>query len=213
MDEIRVIIVDDHPVFRYGLRSLLAQDLSIKIAGEAENGADALALLERVHPDIMLLDIHLPGPNGIELAQRIRTTFPDVKIIILTAYESDEYVLEALRAGVSGYLLKSSSNEIIQSAIHTVHAGQKLLNSGQVNLVLTELENQTRQHKHDQYDLTDLEIKILGYLAQGDTLEDIGKHIYLSEPTVKRMVGTILTKLGASNRTQAVADAIRNGLI
>jgi len=213
MDTIRVLIVDDHPVFRYGLRSLLAQDSCIEVVGEAENAAEALSLLERTRPEIVLLDIRMPGANGIHLSQRIRSIHPETKIIILTAFEDEDYLLEALGAGVHGYLLKNNSSEIITSAIRTVHGGQKLLNPDQVNLVLAEMEEQNRKQKRDRYELNDLELKILGHLAEGDTYEDIGKQLFMSEPTIKRMVCAILNKLGANNRTQAVAEAIRAGLI
>lgn len=212
-DKIKVLIVDDHPVFRFGLRTMLVQDPSIEVAGEAENAASAILAVEQNHPEIVLLDIRMPGPSGIALAQQLRGSHPEIKVMILTAFEDEDYLIKAVAAGVYAYLYKNSSNEILIKAIHTVHSGQKLLNPNQINLVLNEMEEREQREKTDRYHLSEMEVKILSSIAQGETYEDISKAFFLSEPTIKRMVATILSKMDANNRAQAVAIAIRDGLI
>lgn len=210
---IRVIIVDDHPVFRYGLRSLLAQDQSISLVGEADSAASALVQIENHNPEIVLLDVRMSGLDGISLAQRLRSTHPEIKVIILTAYENEDYLLEALGAGVYAYLLKDASYEILSDAIHKVHAGQKLLDAKQTNVALQQLELLAQARYRDQSQLTDLELEVMKCMAAGDNYQVIGAALFMSEVTVKRTVSTILAKLAARNRTQAVAEAIRRGLI
>lgn len=213
MDKIKVLIVDDHPVFRFGLRSMLVLDSSIVVTGEAENAASALICIEQERPDIVLLDIRMPGPSGISLAQQLHGTYPNIKVMILTAFEDEDYLLKALAVGVYAFLYKNSSNEILIQAIHTVYAGQKILNPNQVNLVLNELKEQKQKEISNHYQLSEMELKLLASIARGETYEEISKSFFLSEPTVKRMVANILTKLEANNRAQAVAIAIRDGLI
>lgn len=212
-DLIRVVIVDDHPVFRYGLRSLLAQDQAISLVGEADSAASALLVIEQHQPEIVLLDVRMPGPDGVSLAQRLRSMYPEIKVIILTAYENEDYLLEALSAGVYGYLLKNASHDTLSEAIHKVHAGQKLLDARQTNVVLQQLESLAQARHRGQSQLTDLELEVIRRMANGENYKAIGEALFISEVTVKRMVNTILTKLDASNRTQAVAEAIRKGLI
>ena len=212
-DRIKVMIVDDHPVFRYGLLSLLTQDRSIDVIGEAENAAAALTIIEKNRPEIVLLDIRMPGVGGINLAQKLNGQYPEIKVMILTAFEDEDYLTEAMATGVYAYLYKNSSSEILLNAIHLVHSGQKLLNPGQINIVLQKLQEQTLKQKIERYQLTEMELKILSSIAGGETYEEISQVFFLSEPTIKRMVAAILSKMGANNRAQAVAIAIRDGLI
>lgn len=212
-DKVKILIVDDHPVFRFGLRAILNQDLSIEVIGEAENANTALRFIEQKRPDIVLLDIRMPGTSGIKLAEQMRINYPDIKVIVLTAFEDDDYLMESLSAGVYAFLYKSSSNEILVKAIHVVHQGQKLLNPNQVNLVLNKLEEQKQAEKSNRYQLSEMELKILSSISRGETSEEISKSFFISEATVKRMIAEILAKMSANNRAQAVAIAIRDGLI
>ena len=213
VERIRVLIVDSYQYFRYGLMSLLAQDPAIEVVGEAENSTNALDAIEKTKPEIILLDIRVHGLSGNRLAQKILHNDPEIKIILLTDFEDEDYLMEALTSGVYGYLLKNSSNQILLSAIHKVHSGEKLLDSKLTNRVLDELSEQAQKHKQSKTELTDEELRLLYHLSLGDTYEEISKTLFMSEPTVKRLVTTIQTKLGVNNRTQAVAEAIRNGLI
>lgn len=212
-EKIKVLIVDDHPVFRFGLRSLLEQDAEICVVGEAENAANARLLIEDERPDILLLDIRMEGQSGIQLAQQLSKVASGLKIIILTAFENEDYLVEAMAAGVYAYLYKNSSSEILSPAIHLVHSGQKLLDPNQINLVLKKLQDQTKNQKKEKYHLTEMEVNLLRSIAEGKTYEEIGKTFFLSEPTVKRMIAGILGKIGANNRAQAVALAIQDGII
>lgn len=213
MDKINVLIVDDHPMFRYGLASLIQEDPSIRVAGEAENGASAMRLIDLLHPDITLLDIRMPGPDGLSMITRIRKSFSETKIIILTAFDNEEFQLKAMTSGAYGYLLKNESYDNIISAIHQVYKGKKILNDKQTNLMLKNMEELTHKSKCEIYHLTEQELTVLGHLSEGDTNEMIAKKMYVSEPTVKRMVNHIIAEMGTNNRTQAVAEAIREGLI
>lgn len=213
MQTIRVLIADDHPVFRYGLRSLLANDPKIEVVGEAKSASDLGTDMDRLHPDVLLLDIRMPGSTGIDVAQEMRRSHPETKVLILTAYDDDEYLMAALRAGVHGYLLKNSSHEVLSSAIRAVYSGQRLLAAEQVSKVLEQFEALAQKQAHEESGLTDVELKILEHLARGDSYEEMGAELYLSEPTIKRKIQGILTKMGANSRTQAVAEAIRRGLI
>ncbi|HBY99672.1 MAG: response regulator transcription factor [Ardenticatenaceae bacterium] len=213
METIRVLIADDHPVFRYGLRSLLANDPKIEVVGEAKSATSLESDMDRLRPDVLLLDIRMPGSTGIDVAHEMRRNHPDTKVLILTAYDDDEYLMDALRAGVHGYLLKNSSHEVLTSAIRAVHAGQRLVAAEQISKVLEQFETLAQRQAREESGLTDVELKILEHLARGDSYDEMSAQLYLSEPTIKRKIQGILTKMGANSRTQAVAEAIRRGLI
>jgi DNA-binding NarL/FixJ family response regulator len=210
---IRVLIADDHPVFRYGLRSLLANDPAIEVVGEARSAADLLATVDQRRPDVILLDVRMPGPSGIDVAFELRRSHPDVKILVLTAHDDDEYLMDALRADVHGYLLKNTSHEILASAIHKVHAGERLLTPEQASEVVKRFAELTRDQAREKSGLSDMELDILERLALGNTYAEMSESLFLSEPTIKRKIQGILTKMGVNSRTQAVAEAIRRGLM
>lgn len=210
---IRVLIVDDHPVFRYGIRSLLMQDPAIAVVGEAGDATSALETISHAQPEVVLLDIRMPGCDGIALARKIRGAYPSTKVIILTAHENEDYLLDALSAGVHGYLLKNTSHRTLLAAVHDVHAGGQLLDPGQKDIVRRQLEGPSTRSLAPAFDLTELELRVLVHLAAGNNYDQIGLDLHVAEPTVKRMVAGIIAKMGVSSRTQAVADAMRAGLI
>lgn len=213
MEKIKVLIADDHPVFRYGLRSLLEADPDIEVVGEAENAIDVLAFINQFRPDIVILDIRMPGSIGVDLAHEIRNCHPDTKVLILTAYDEDEYLIDALKAGVHGFLIKNTSHKTLISAIHQAHAGKRVIPLTRLDKVLEEFGELARNQVHVKLDMSDDEIKILKYLALGNTYEEMSEYLYLSESSVKRKVQVILTKMGVKSRTQAVAESIRRGII
>lgn len=213
MNSIRVCIVDDHPVVREGVRGLLAQQADIEITGEAGSGSELLAGLPRARPDVVLLDIRLPDQNGLEVLARLKREWPEIKVIILTTYEEDEYLFAALRAGADGFLLKSASSDLLANAIRQVAAGERLLMPNLVGRVMAGFQELAQTRARAEAGLTGQEIEVLRLIAAGATNREIAEKVYWSEITVKRKVQDILEKLGAANRAQAVAAAARRGLL
>ena len=210
---IRVLIVDDHPVVRQGLQSLLSNYPDIQVVGEADTGLRALEEAALLQPDVVLLDIRLPGASGMDVARQLRQQNPQARIIILTAYEDDEYLIGALQAGAHGYLLKSTSHETLAEAIRNAHAGRRVLSPSLVDGVLRQFEELAKESLVSQSGLSESELEILPLLAEGATNKEMAERLYWSEATVKRKIGDTLAKLEVSNRAQAVAEAIRRGLI
>ncbi len=213
MDAIRVLVVDDHPSVRRGLRSLLSSYPDILVVGDAEDGAAALRAAVDLSPDVILLDVRLPGPDGVEIACQLRHQAPRAKIIILTAYGNGEYISGALRAGVYGYLLKSTSDETLAEAVRSVHQGKRLLSPSLLDKVLSEFQILAQAYARSQTDLSEQELKVLALIAQGLTTREIGERMYWSTRTVKRKAQNIRDKLGTRTRAQGVAEAIKRGLI
>jgi DNA-binding NarL/FixJ family response regulator len=210
---IRVLIVDDHPMVRRGLRSLLSSYSDIEVVGEAEDGTAALQAATELYPHVILLDIQMFGVDGIEIASRILRNAPQVKIIILTAYDNDEYVLGAFRAGAYAYLLKNSSDETVVETIRLVQQGRRLLSPSLMDQVLRQLHILAQAQASGEHKLSQDEVHVLAQIANGATNEEIAREIHWSERTVKRKIEEIAIKLGARNRAQAVAIAIKEGLI
>ena len=213
MEPIRVLIVDDHAVVRQGLRSLLSVHEDILVVGEADRGAVVLKQVAELQPDVVLLDIRIPPPSGIDVAHRLRRTYPEVKVIILTTYDDDEYLSDALRVGAHAYLLKDVSRKSLVDSIRQVYHGRRLLSPGLVDRVLRSYEAMAKKAARYEYDLTEEDLLVLREISEGATTKDIARKIHLSEATVKKRVQDILDKMGVAHRTQAVAKAIREGLI
>lgn len=210
---IRVLIVDDHPMVRRGLLSLLSAYPDINVVGDAEDGTAAIQAVADLGPHVVLLDIQMFGLGGIQVASRILRSAPDIKIIILTAYDNEEYILGAFRAGVYAYLLKNSSDETVVETIRLVHQGKRLLSPSLMNQVLRQLHILAQADARREHSLSQDEVHVLARIANGATSEDISKEVHMSDRTVKRKIEEIAIKLGARNRAQAVAIAIREGLI
>lgn len=213
MNPIRVLIVDDHSMVRHGLKSLLSIYGDIQIVGEAGDGSEALELAEHLAPDVILLDIQLPGPNGVELVNQLLQKAPQAKPVMLTAFDNDEYLLGALSAGAYAYLLKNSSNETVAETIRAVHSGKRLLSPSLIDPVLRQFQTLAKAHVRLESHLTEEEIRVMRLIANGATNEEIAKEMYWGERTAQRKVEEIIAKLGARNRAQAVAEVIKRGLI
>lgn len=210
---VRVLIVDDHPVVRHGLRSLLAGHPDLEVVGEAGNGAETLSWLTSHEADIMLLDIQMQGLGGLEVARLAQRSHPSVKIIILTTYDDQSYLHEALLAGVSGYLLKSASHESLPDSIRAVMRGEKLLTPALVSTVVDGYQQLAEEQARRDAGLTAEEFAVLGAIAEGASNKDIAEQFFWSEATAKRRVQETVAKLGASSRAQAIAEAARRGWI
>ncbi len=213
MNAIRVLIVDDHPMVRHGLRSVLSAYADIHVVGEAENGSAALKAVETLAPDVILLDIQLPGLNGVDLVAQLTEKAPDAKTIILTAFDNDEYLIGALSAGAYAYLLKNSASETVVETIRMVHAGKRLLSPSLVDPVLRQFQALANARARVKPTLSEDEARLMKLIAGGATGDKIAKEMYWSERTTQRRVEEIVAKLGARNRAQAVALAIKDGLI
>ncbi len=205
---IRIVVVDDHPVVREGLVASLGDDPEFQVVGAAASAEEALSLVTARQPDIVLLDLELPGVNGLAAIPALAAAHPASRVLILTAYDTDERVLGAIRAGARGYLLKGASLEEIARAIRAVHAGGSYLESRIATKVLAELA----PHKRPTA-LSQREREVLRLVAEGHANKQIAQALGITERTVKFHVTSILNKLGADNRAQAVAVAARRGLL
>lgn len=215
---IRVLVVDDHPVYREGLITMLrSRPSAIEVIGEASNGAEALAVVAEMAPHVVLMDIKMAGMDGIEATRQIKQRFPEVKVLALSAYEDDDYVLEMVKAGASGYMLKDADNTIIISGIEAVHEGKARIHprlAMKVFRAFAEVSSETQARARDAFDgLTERELEILRLIAKGMTNRQVATHLWISERTVDNHVQNIYKKLNIGDRTQATLYAVRKGLI
>jgi len=205
---IRVLVVDDHPIVREGLVAILEDERDFQVAGAAGSAEEALALAPRERPDVILLDLELPGMNGVDAIPRLAAAVPDARVIVLTAYDTDERVLGAVRAGARGYLLKGAPADEIARAIRAVHAGGSYLEARVAARVLTQVRSPRRA-----IGLSARERMVLRLVADGLPTKQIARQLGITERTVKFHVSSIMNKLGAGTRAQAVAEAARRGLL
>jgi len=212
MSEIKVMIVDDHHLVREGIRAVLDQGNDIKVVGEASTAECALEMLETSSPDVVLMDISMPGMGGIKATRSIREKHPDVKVVILTMLDQEGYVYEAVKAGATGYMLKSASSDDLVSAIKTVYDGKALLHPDATTQLLKEFANLAENRGQD-YGLSNREMEVLQLLSEGKTNKELAKSLFISEQTVKTHLAHIFDKLGTSDRTETVAKALRNGIV
>lgn len=205
---IRVLLADDHAVVRKGIRDFLEEDSGIRVVGEASDGEQALALVAREQPDIALLDIQMPRLNGLETARRLRKEFPKVRLLMLTAYEDEPYIIAALREGVSGYLLKTASSEELVHAVQAVAAGETALSpSVAKKMVERTWANATAADVMEA--LTERELQVLQLAARGMSNRQIAAELTISDRTVQGHLANIYGKLRVSTRTEAVLAAVR----
>ena len=209
MDRIRLLVADDHPMLREGLVAVLGTQPDFEVVGEAADGEDVVRLAGEVRPDVILLDLEMPNVDGVEALRRLREAGSTAQTVVFTAYDTDERVLGALRAGARGYLLKGASRADIFSAIRTVNAGGSLLGPNVTNRLLGRLG----EDPESANPLTPREVDVLALLARGLKNAEIAESLFISERTVKFHVGSILAKLGASNRTEAVTVAAQRNLV
>ncbi len=209
---IRVLLVDEHQVVREGLRRMLELDEEIRVVGEAASGEEALVQVEQLSPDIVLMDIKMPGIGGIEAIRRLKEKWPALNIIALTAYDG-QYLAEAIEAGAVGYLLKDVSLKELSQAIRSTYLGQSPIALCLTRPLLTEFANLVRDKPPRGFDLSERQLKILQLIATGATNKEIGAQLFLSDATVKRETNGIFTKLNVRDRSEAVSQAYKRGLL
>ncbi|MEM7343207.1 MAG: response regulator transcription factor [Chloroflexota bacterium] len=217
MTPIKLLLVDDQRLMRDGLRTLLELEADLTVVCEADQGKAAIAAYETHQPDVVLMDIQMPGMDGVEATRRIKSRWPQARVIILTTFDDDEYIFEGLRAGAVGYLLKAASGAELAEAIRTVAGGGALIEPSVARKVVAEFARliPTTSSSDEQLPeaLSEREKEIVQALAQGYTNREIAQHLNLAEGTVKNYVTTILQKLGARDRTQAALRAKELGLV
>jgi DNA-binding NarL/FixJ family response regulator len=212
VDVVRVLIADDQTLFRSGLARLLEEDPRVQVVGQAVDGADALKKVAALKPDVVLMDLKMPNLDGIEATRRIMAEHPQTKVLVLSTFDADSYVLQALHAGAGGYVLKNSQSEAIVHSILAVMAGERVMASAVANRVLDMLSGTTTPKEF--YDgLTAREVEILKLLATGQANKQVAHRLRISEKTVRNHVSNMYAKLQIYDRSQAVLYAVRKGLI
>ncbi len=206
MSDLRIVVADDHPVVREGLVSIITTDPGFQVVGEAATGRATLSEVERQDPDVLLLDLEMPEGDGIEVIRHLNDAGSRTRILVLTAFDRDDQIVQALQAGASGYLLKGAPREEIFRAIRTVARGGSTI----APMVATKLLKKVREEPDL---LTPRELEVLQLVGEGCSNKAIGKRLFVSERTVKFHVSRVMAKLGASNRTEAVALARKRGIL
>jgi NarL family two-component system response regulator YdfI len=207
---LRILIADDHLVVREGLRAILEAADDLTLVGEAADGAEAVRLAGELSPDVVLMDLRMPGVDGIEAIRRIKARYPAVEIVILTTYDDDAYIVRGLRAGARGYLLKDAGRQVLFEAIRAAARGESLLPPAVVEKVVAHLAEPGPAWAGG---LSEREREVLELLAAGAANKEIAAHLHISERTVKAHVTGIFNKLGVNSRAEAVAVALRSGLL
>ena len=220
---IRVLLVDDQAMVRAGLRMILDSEPGIEVVGEVDDGAGAAAAVAKHRPDVILMDIRMPGMDGLAATREVIAAHPEAKVVVLTTFALDEYVYGALRAGASGFLLKSASGDALINAVKVVAGGEALLAPEVTRRVIEEFARATRDAGESRVehvaaedaigDLSEREVEVLQLMAQGMSNQEIAKDLFLSSTTVKTHVSHILTKLGVRDRVQAVVEAYDSGIV
>jgi DNA-binding NarL/FixJ family response regulator len=208
---IRILVADDHPMLREGLVAVLSSQPDFEVVGEAADGSETVRLAERQKPDVILLDLEMPNLDGVATLEKLRDIGSETRTIVFTAYDTDERILGALRAGARGYLLKGASRTEIFDAIRTVYSGGSLLGPAVTTRLLEHIEQGDEQERSNS--LTPRELEVLALLARGRKNSEIADALFVSERTVKFHVSSILGKLGAENRTEAARIAVRRRLV
>ena len=208
---IKVVIADDHPIFRKGLKDILAEEIDIKVSGEAANSNEVYALIQDVEVDILILDINMPGQSGLEILKQLQKTNPDLKVLILSVHPADQYGLRVIKAGAFGFLNKDSVPEEIITAIYCINNGRKYITSIVAERLASEIGKDQQKHRYER--LSDREYEILCLIASGKTPTDIGKTLSISVKTVSTYRTRILEKMNLKNNAELTHYAISNNLI
>jgi DNA-binding NarL/FixJ family response regulator len=209
----RIVLVDDHEVVRLGLKSLLERHPQFEIVGEASSAREALEQVTTLEPDVVVMDIRLPGTSGIEACEEIINRFPNTKVIMLTSYAEDEMLFSAIRAGASGYILKQIGSDDLIKALEAVGRGEALLDPAVTQRVFQEVRRAVKEEEASAFaHLSQQEKHVLLLVSEGKTNREIAKNLFLGEGTVRNYVSSILSKLGVNNRAEAAAYAVEHNL-
>jgi DNA-binding NarL/FixJ family response regulator len=211
MTPIQILLIDDHPIVRQGIRSLLSTYPDLHVVGEAASVAEATILIQQTTADLILLDIRMPDGTGLQVLRALRATSKTTKVLIITSFDDEEYVLEALQQGADGYVLKNASDETLVHAIRTVMSGERVLSPQITDQMVQQLLRAPSTSTNS--DITAEEITILKHLVQGDSNQTIATSLAYSNATIKRKLRRIFDKLHVESRTEAAAEAIRRGLV
>jgi NarL family two-component system response regulator LiaR len=210
---IRVLICDDQDVVREGLRTILKSAPDIEVVGLARDGAEALELIPSARPAVVLMDLKMPGVNGIQATREIRTQYPEIKVLVLTTYDGDQWVFDAIRSGAAGYLLKDTPREKLIAAIRDTSAGKTHIDPDVAGKLFAHVVDSPSVDTTIAASLSDREREVLTLLANGLSNADIAARLYLSEGTVRNYVSAVFVKLGVTDRTQAAVLALRYGVV
>ncbi len=214
MGKLRILIVDDHGIVRAGIRSLLEGQPDIEVVGEASGGEEAIEKALQFRPELVLMDIAMPGMNGIEATRRIKKELPDISVLVLSMHDDEEFFFPVLRAGASGYILKESEPQELLYAIHTVYQGQVFLSPKVAKSLLEGFVTATPEHAEESYGtLTRREKEVLRLAASGQTNREMAEALFLSIRTVEKYRQAVMHKLGLARREDLTKYAIRRGLI
>lgn len=206
---IRVFIVDDHELVRYALRTSIEGEGDMCVVGEAADGQEALALVKAAEPDVLLLDLRMPGMSGVDVCRLLLEDVPALKVLVLTSYDDDEEIFGVLSAGAVGYMMKDTSPASLAESIRSVADGQTVLDGSIARRVI----GARSSVDCDDPGLSDREMDVLAVMARGASNKEIARSLWISEPTVKTHVSHILRKLGQSDRTHAIVEAMRRGIV
>jgi two-component system response regulator DevR len=211
MSRTRVLLVDDHEVVRLGLMTLINDQADMEVVGEAGTADEALKAVEHLRPDVVLMDIRLPGEGGLEATERITRTFPASRVVMLTSFADDALVVRAIQAGAAGYVLKQVGNKELLRAIQAAARGQAVLDPTTTQRLLARVRESERRAEQDAFrDLSDREMAVLAEVARGRTNAETGRNLHLSEKTVRNYVSTILEKLHMANRIELATYAVEH---
>ncbi len=206
---IRILVADDHPIVREGMVAILGTQADFSVIGEAGTGIEAVERVSALQPDVLLLDLEMPEIDGVEVLRQLQAKDIATRVVVFTAFDTDDRILQAVQAGAQGYLLKGAPREELFNAVRVVHSGGSLLQP----VVASKLLRRMSRERDDTHELTARELDVLRLLAQGQQNKEIAADLVISERTVKFHVSSILSKLGAGNRTEAVKLAAQQGLI
>ncbi|MGB8647373.1 MAG: response regulator transcription factor [Anaerolineae bacterium] len=210
----RILLVDDHALVRLGLMTLINDQPGMQVIGEAGTSGEAVRAVERMRPDIVLMDIRIPGEGGIEAARQITERFPDTKVVMLTSYADNDLVVRAIRAGAVGYILKQVGNEELLRAIAAAARGEAILDAATTARLLSRVREKERQAEEDAFrDLSEREMQVLAQVARGKTNAQIGLALNLTEKTVRNYLSTVLEKLHLTNRIELATYAVEHHLL